>query len=94
VVLGHCLKNSLIPVITVASIQIGTMIVGAVLVENVFALGGIGALLIEGIKASDYPLVQSVILLLVAMFLLINLVVDIIYAMIDPRIRRGLFMKV
>jgi ABC-type dipeptide/oligopeptide/nickel transport system permease component len=93
VVLGHCLKNSLIPVITVASIQIGTMVVGAVLVENVFALGGVGALLIEGIKASDYPVVQSIILLLVVMFLLINLLVDMIYAVIDPRIRHKIMMK-
>jgi peptide/nickel transport system permease protein len=93
VVLGHCLKNSLIPVITVASIQMGTMIVGAVLVENVFALGGVGALLIEGIKGSDYPVVQSIILLLVMMFLLINLLVDIIYALIDPRIRHKIMMK-
>jgi peptide/nickel transport system permease protein len=90
VALRHCLPNSLIPVITVASIQIGTMIVGAVLVENVFALGGVGALLIEGIKASDYPVVQSIILLLVIMFLCINLVVDILYALIDPRIRASL----
>lgn len=87
VVLRHCLKNALIPVITVASIQIGTMIVGAVLVENVFALGGLGALLIEGIKASDYPVVQGITLMLVAIFLVVNLIVDIVYAMIDPRIR-------
>jgi peptide/nickel transport system permease protein len=90
VALRHCLANSLIPVITVASIQTGTMIVGAVLVENVFALGGIGALLIEGIKGADYPVVQSIILLLVSMFLFINLGVDILYALIDPRIRRSL----
>jgi peptide/nickel transport system permease protein len=76
VVIGHCLKNTLIPVITVAGIQIGSMVIGAVLVENVFALGGIGALLIEGIQASDYPVVQSIILLLVALFLLLNLLVD------------------
>lgn len=87
VVLRHCLKNALIPVITVASIQIGTMIVGAVLVENVFALGGLGALLIEGIKAADYPVVQGITLMLVTMFLVINLLVDILYAVIDPRIR-------
>lgn len=87
VVLRHCLKNTIIPVITVASIQIGSMIVGAVLVENVFALGGLGALLIDGIKASDYPVVQSITLMLVTMFLLINLFVDVIYALIDPRIR-------
>lgn len=87
VVMRHCLKNAVIPVITVTSIQIGSMIVGAVLVENVFALGGLGALLIEGIKAADYPVVQGITLLLVVMFLLINLIVDMLYAFIDPRIR-------
>lgn len=87
IVVSHCLKNTLIPVITVAGIQIGTMVVGAVLVENVFALGGIGALLIEGIQASDYPLVQSIMLFLVTLFLVLNLLVDVVYALIDPRIR-------
>ncbi|MDR1326042.1 MAG: ABC transporter permease [Treponema sp.] len=87
IVVAHCLKNTLIPVITVAGVQIGTMVVGAVLVENVFALGGIGALLIEAIKASDYPLAQSIMLLLVALFLALNLLVDVVYALIDPRIR-------
>lgn len=87
VVMRHCFKNAVIPVITVAGIQVGSMIVGAVLVENVFALGGIGDLLISSIKASDYPVVQSITLLLVALFLLINLLVDILYAFIDPRIR-------
>lgn len=87
IVFTHCLKNTLIPVITVAGIQIGSMVIGAVLVENVFALGGIGALLIESIQASDYPVVQSIMLLLVALFLLLNLLVDSIYVLIDPRIR-------
>lgn len=87
VVMGHCFRNALIPVITVTSIQFGSMIVGAVLVENVFALGGVGALLIEGIKASDYPLTQSITLMMVVLFLAINLLVDIVYAAIDPRIR-------
>ena len=87
IVMTHCLKNTLIPVITVAGIQIGSMVVGAVLVENVFALGGIGALLIEGIQSSDYPVVQSIMLFLVALFLILNLIVDSIYAIIDPRIR-------
>ncbi|MDR0655074.1 MAG: ABC transporter permease [Treponema sp.] len=87
IIVRHCLKNTLIPVITVASIQIGGMVVGAVLVENVFALGGIGALLIEGIQASDYPVVQAIILLLVLVFLILNLAVDMIYAVIDPRVR-------
>ena len=87
VVMKHCFKNALIPVITVASIQFGTMIVGAVLVENVFALGGIGAVLLDGVKSADYPVVQGITLMLVVFFLLINLAVDIIYAAIDPRIR-------
>ena len=85
----HCLKNTLIPVITVAGVQIGAMVIGAVLVENIFALGGIGALLIEGIQASDYPVVQSIMLFLVALFLILNLIVDLIYFIIDPRIRAG-----
>lgn len=87
VVMKHSFKNALIPVITVASIQFGTMIVGAVLVENVFALGGIGEVLLEGVKSADYPVVQSITLMLVVFFLLINLLVDIVYAAIDPRIR-------
>lgn len=78
---------SIIPVITVMSIQIGAMVVGSVLVENVFALPGLGSLLINAINTSDYPIVQSVMLLLVAVFLILNLIVDIIYAIIDPRIR-------
>lgn len=87
VVMKHCFKNAVIPVITVASIQIGTMLVGAVLVENVFALGGLGDILIGAVKSSDYPVVQGITLMLVTVFLLINLVVDIVYALIDPRIR-------
>jgi peptide/nickel transport system permease protein len=88
IVLRHCLPNTLVPVITVAGIQAGTMVIGAALVENVFALGGIGQLLIESIKASDYPVVQSVILLLVSLFLTITLAIDMIYALLDPRIRQ------
>ena len=87
IVMTHCLKNTLIPVITVGGVQLGAMVIGAVLVENVFSLGGIGALLIEGIQASDYPVVQSIMLFLVALFLLLNLLVDIIYFIIDPRVR-------
>jgi len=87
IVMTHCLKNALIPVITVGGIQLGAMVVGAVLVENVFALGGIGALLIEGIQSSDYPVVQSIMLFLVALFLVLNLIVDMVYYIIDPRIR-------
>jgi peptide/nickel transport system permease protein len=63
------------------------MITGAVLVENVFALGGVGALLVDGIKAADYPVVQSLTLMMVIIFMMINIAVDLIYAAVDPRIR-------
>lgn len=87
VILTYALKNALIPIITVTSIQIGSMLVGAVLVESVFAMGGLGDLLITGIKAADYPVVQGVTLLMVFVFLCINLAVDALYAVLDPRIR-------
>lgn len=87
VVVTYALKNALIPIITVTSVQIGSMLVGAVLVESVFAMGGLGDLLITGIKAADYPVVQGVTLLMVTIFLVINLLVDILYAVLDPRIR-------
>jgi peptide/nickel transport system permease protein len=87
IVFRHCLKSTMIPVITIGGMQFGGMIVGAVLVENVFALGGVGALLVDGIRAADYPVVQSITLLLVVIFMLTNLIVDIVYAAIDPRIR-------
>jgi len=87
IIVKHAFKNALIPVITVSGIQIGALIVGAVLVEYVFSLPGLGSLLIESIKTSDYPIVQAISLLLVSIFLIINLIVDILYAIIDPRIR-------
>ena len=87
VVFKHAFKNAIIPVITIISIQVGTMIVGAVLVENVFSLPGVGSLLIDSIKASDYPIVQGITLLLVSVFLIISMLVDIVYALIDPKIR-------
>lgn len=87
VILKYALKNALIPIITVTSIQVGSMLVGAVLVESVFAMGGLGDLLISGIKSADYPVVQGVTLLMVFVFLCINLLVDILYAVLDPRIR-------
>jgi peptide/nickel transport system permease protein len=89
IILKHCLKNTLVPVVTVAGIWTGSMVVNAVLVENVFALGGVGRLLIDSIKASDYPVVQSLIMLLVIIFLSITLLVDLFYALIDPRIRQA-----
>lgn len=87
VIVTYALKNALIPIITVTSVQVGSMLVGAVLVESVFAMGGLGDLLISGIKSADYPVVQGITLLMVFIFLCINLLVDILYAVLDPRIR-------
>ncbi|MFE8701572.1 ABC transporter permease [Cytobacillus sp. FJAT-54145] len=87
VVLKHGLKNALIPLLTVTGLQLGFLIVGTVLVEYTFGLGGIGSLIINGVQTSDYPVVQGTTLFLVTVFLLINLLVDVLYAVIDPRIR-------
>lgn len=86
-VLVHALRNALIPVITIASLQMGGMLIGAVLVETVFAMGGLGDLLISSIRSSDYPVVQAITMLMVAIFMLLSLLVDILYAVIDPRVR-------
>lgn len=87
VIYKHCLKNAIIPVITIFGIQIGSLISGTVLVEDVFSLPGIGSLLINGINEGNFPVVQDITMMLVAVFLLISLSVDIIYAAVDPRIR-------
>jgi peptide/nickel transport system permease protein len=87
IMLRHCLKGALIPVVTIGGLQLGGAVVGAVMVESVFALGGIGDLLVAGIKSADYPVVQSIVILMTVLFLLLNLAVDIAYTALDPRIR-------
>src|SRR5213083_2916500 len=88
VIYGHVLKNALIPVVTVVGLQFGTLIGGAVITEYVFALPGIGRLVVDAVFARDYPLVQGVILLIAVGFIASNLLVDLVYGWIDPRIRR------
>jgi peptide/nickel transport system permease protein len=83
----HALVNMLIPVITVLGLQVGQLLGGAVIVESVFAWPGVGRLLIEAIGNRDYPLVQGAILFITSGFLLINIVVDLSYGYLDPRIR-------
>jgi peptide/nickel transport system permease protein len=85
----HALRNALIPVITVAGVQLGYIVGGIVVVEDVFTLPGVGRLLLDAIFQRDYPVVQGVILILAAAFMTLNLVVDLLYAVIDPRLRRG-----
>ncbi|HEX3860528.1 MAG TPA: ABC transporter permease [Stellaceae bacterium] len=89
VIAKHAFKNALIPVLTLAGINLVIMVNVAVVVETVFAWPGIGRLLYEGISFRDFPIVQGVVLLGGAMIVVVNLVVDILYAVIDPRIRLG-----
>ncbi len=89
VVYKHALKNALIPVVTVMGLQFGTLLGGAVLTETVFSWPGVGRLMVDSILARDYPVVQGAVLLLAVFFVLINLVVDVIYAFLDPRITYG-----
>jgi peptide/nickel transport system permease protein len=87
VIRSHALKNALIPVVTVLGLQFGTLIGGAVITEYVFALPGVGRLVVDAVFARDYPLVQGVVLLIAVGFIASNLVVDIAYGWLDPRIR-------
>ncbi len=89
VIVKHALKNALIPVLTLAGINLVLMVNVAVVVETVFAWPGIGRLLYEGIAFRDFPVVQATVLLGGSMIVLVNLVVDVLYAVIDPRIRLG-----
>lgn len=86
VVSRHAFRNALIPVITVVGLQMGTLLSGAVLTESVFAWPGIGRLLVEGILTRDYPIVQAAVLVVALAFVLVNLFVDVLYAIVDPRI--------
>ncbi|HET7093163.1 MAG TPA: ABC transporter permease [Thermomicrobiales bacterium] len=89
IVLKHALRNALVPIVTVAGLQFGFLIVGAVLVEQVFGLGGLGSLLIQAVQVRDYPVVQGATIFIAAIFIVINLVVDVLYGVIDPRVRYG-----
>jgi peptide/nickel transport system permease protein len=86
VILGHALKNAMIPVVTVVGLQVGTLLGGAILTETIFALPGIGRLVVDNIFARDFPIVQGVILFLAVTRVLSNLVADLIYGVLDPRI--------
>ncbi|MBI3028405.1 MAG: ABC transporter permease [Candidatus Rokubacteria bacterium] len=89
VVARHALRNALIPIITVVGLQFGTLLGGAVLTESVFGWPGMGLLLVDSIFSRDYAMVQGIVLVFSALFILTNLVVDLFYAVIDPRIHYG-----
>jgi ABC-type dipeptide/oligopeptide/nickel transport system permease component len=87
VLLGHALRNALIPVVTIVGLQFGALLGGAVIIETVFARQGLGRLAVEAILAKDFPVVQGVVLVSAVLYVLINLVVDVAYGVLDPRIR-------
>jgi peptide/nickel transport system permease protein len=87
VVLKHALRNALVPVVTVIGLQFGALLAGAVITETVFTWPGIGGLLVVSILARDYPVVQGAVLLIAVSFIAVNLIVDLVYGFIDPRIR-------
>lgn len=87
IVLKHALRNALIPVLTIIGLQMGALLGGAVVTETVFAWPGMGQLVIQAITNRDFPLVQASIIVISLMFVFVNLVVDLLYAVIDPRVR-------
>ena len=86
VITGHALRNSMLPTVTVIGLQIGGLLGGSVVTETVFAWPGVGQLLIQSISARDFPMIQACIILLAGVFVIVNLLVDILYVFIDPRI--------
>ena len=89
VILQHGLRNAMLPVITLLGLQLGALLAGAVITETVFSWPGVGLLTIESIQSRDYPVVQACVLLISVTYVLVNLLTDLAYAWIDPRIRLG-----
>ena len=83
----HALTNALIPVITVAGVVVGVLLGGAVVIEQVFALPGVGRLIIGAVLRRDYPVIQGGLLLLASIYVFVNIAVDLLYAYVDPRVR-------
>jgi ABC-type dipeptide/oligopeptide/nickel transport system permease component len=89
VIMKHGLRNALLPVITIAGLQFGSMLSGAIIIEKVFSRPGIGLLLLDGIQERNYPVVQGSVLVIAACYVTVNLLVDLAYGLADPRIRRA-----
>ena len=87
VVMGHAFKNTAIPLVTVIGLDFGNLLAGAIITEQIFVWNGVGQLLVDSINARDFPVVQAAVFIIAASFVLINLVVDILYTWLDPRIR-------
>ena len=89
VVFRHAIRNGLIPVVTILGLQMGALMSGAVVTEQIFVVPGFGRLIVEAVFTRDYPLVQGVVLITASAYVLINLLVDVSYSVLDPRIRVG-----
>lgn len=87
VIFVHALRNALIPIVTIIGLRFGALLSGAVLTESVFAWPGVGRLVVDSVSARDYPVIQGAVLVIAACFVLINLAVDLLYGLINPRIR-------
>lgn len=87
IILAHALKNAMIPVTTIIGLQVGALLGGAIITETIFVLPGVGRLIVDAIFARDFPIVQGAVLFLALVYLFANLVVDILYVFLDPRIR-------
>ena len=88
VVFHHALRNALIPVVTVIGLQVSVLLTGAILTETIFSWPGIGKWLLESVYRRDYPAVQGGVLLVASIVIIVNMLVDVLYAVINPRIRR------
>jgi peptide/nickel transport system permease protein len=87
VILKHALRNALLPIVTIVGLEIGTLFSGAVLTETIFGLAGVGTAMYEAITARDFPIIQGFVIVIAAFYVLVNLLVDLSYVFIDPRIR-------
>jgi len=87
VVLRHAFRNALVPVVTLGALELGTLLSGAVLTEQVFSIPGFGKLVVDAVFNRDYPVVQGVVLVTAGLYILLNLLADVLYVVINPRLR-------
>jgi peptide/nickel transport system permease protein len=87
VVIKHALRNALVPVVTLGALELGTLLSGAVLTEQVFSIPGFGKMIVDAVFNRDYPVVQGVVLVTATVYVMLNLVADVLYVMINPRLR-------